>query len=83
MTTNTTSPSPEISSTVRLVAALKVLGVTDETPLHLRQLLISSILSVARFNADVDLMDICEASLDRLRTDLKDNISESSGSPIH
>ncbi|MEZ9360366.1 hypothetical protein AB4175_10840 [Vibrio cyclitrophicus] len=83
MTTNTTSPSPEINSTVRLVAALKVLGVTDETPLHLRQLLISSILSVARFNADVDLMDICEASLDRLRTELKDNISEISGSPIH
>ncbi|CAK2518229.1 conserved hypothetical protein [Vibrio crassostreae] len=83
MTTNTTSISQETNSTVRLVAALKVLGVTDDTPLHLRQLLISCILSVARFNDDVDLIEICEASLVRLRTELKDNICESSDSPIH
>jgi hypothetical protein len=58
MTTKTTSTNTETNSTVRLVAALKVLGVTDDTPLHLRQLLISSILSVAKFNDDADLIDI-------------------------
>ncbi|MFA0038525.1 hypothetical protein [Vibrio sp. 10N.261.52.A1] len=83
MTTNTTSTNTETNSTVRLVAALKVLGVTDDTPLHLRQLLISSILSVAKFNDDADLIDICEFSLARLQTELEDDVRENAGSPIH
>lgn len=84
MTTNTTtSNNTETNSAVRLVAALKVLGVTDDTPLHLRQLLISSILSVAKCNGDADLIDICEFSLARLQTELEDDVSESAGSPIH